>query len=204
MEDEMARRKGERLRQKSGLRGKLLELTFQGFNVRHAGVGHVNDLKSKKRDCLEFAKDPGKRWLTLFGPFGCGKTHLAAAIANYRLVAGDPVHFATVPDLLDHIRSGYDDGSYEEIINDLSTVGLLILDDFGAHRGTEWAEERLFQIVNSRDVDNLPTVFTSNLSPSQVGGRIGSRMTEGLGVGGSIIIHLDLKDQRPNAQRRIH
>ena len=203
MEDEMAKRKGERLRQKSGLRGKLLELTFSNFDVRHAGREHIKDLTSKKEDCVGFAKEPGKRWLTIFGPFGCGKTHLAAAIANHCLINGSPVHFATVPDLLDHIRSGYDDGSYEEIINDLSTVGLLVLDDFGVNKSTDWVEEKLFQVVNARDVDNLPMVFTSNLSPGMIGGRIGSRMTEGLGVEGSIVLHLDVGDQRPNAKRRV-
>ena len=55
---------------------------------------------------LRFARDP-QGWLVLMGGYGAGKTHLAAAIANYRIALGHPALFVVVPDLLDYLRATY-------------------------------------------------------------------------------------------------
>ena len=65
----------------------------------------------------------------LEGPYGCGKTHLAAAIGNQRLAHGDMVLFITTPDLLDHLRSTYGPSSeigYDEMFDRIRGAHLLI------------------------------------------------------------------------------
>ena len=63
-----------------------------------------------------------KGWLLLQGGFGCGKTHLAAAIANFTVGMGVPTLFLTVPDLLDTLRFAYDDpeATFEQRFDEIS------------------------------------------------------------------------------------
>lgn len=103
-------------------------------------------------------------WLVLSGGCGCGKTHLAAAVANATLDRLT-VLFAVVPDLLDQLRAAYAPGSdysFDDRFRAIRDVGMLILDDFGTENTTEWAREKLFQIINYRLNEQLPLVITTN------------------------------------------
>lgn len=116
-----------------------------------------------------FAEDP-QGWLVIRGEHGCGKTHLAAAIANKALAGGLSVFFAVVPDLLDHLRATFAPSSettYDELFERVRNAELLVLDDLGAHQSSPWAEEKLFQIVNYRTLLPLPTVVSTNLQPGE-------------------------------------
>ena len=129
---------------------------------------------------VEYAKRP-QGWLVLFGNYGVGKTHLAAAIANHALKRQIQVLFAIVPDLLDHLRSTFGPSSeveYDERFEMIRTVPLLVLDDLGTENTTPWAREKLFQIMNYRYNDALPTVITSNRKPEDIDPRIFSRMSD--------------------------
>ncbi len=142
----------------------LRHMTFENFK------GTRNELLQKEREALEmacnqardFARQP-EGWLVLEGAHGCGKTHLAAAIANARLAEGQPVRLMFIPDLLDHLRSTFSGDSkisYDEFFEKLKKSPLLILDDVGGHTTTPWAQEKLFQLINYRYSARLPTVFT--------------------------------------------
>ena len=78
------------------------------------------------------------------GETGCGKTHLAAAIANYAVESGIPTLFITVPDMLDSLRFSYNnpDTTFEQRFEEIRTAPLLILDDFGTENATPWAQEK--------------------------------------------------------------
>ena len=109
-----------------------------------------------------YAEDPSG-WLVFTGPSGSGKTHLAAAIANGVLEAGSPVFFVFVPDLLDHLRSAFaptSELSFDQLFEQVRNAPFLVLDDFGAHSSTPWAQEKLYQVLNHRHSNRLPTVFT--------------------------------------------
>lgn len=127
----------------------------------------------------EFARAP-KSWLLLEGGYGCGKTHLAAAIANFAVNNGMPTLFITVPDLLDSLRFSYDDPetTFERRFEEIRNAGLLILDDFGTQNATPWAQEKLFQIINYRYINKLPTVITTNLMLDEIEARIRSRLQD--------------------------
>ena len=119
-------------------------------------------------------------WLLLEGGYGCGKTHLAAAIANYSVNMGKSTLFITVPDLLDSLRFAYGDPetTFEQRFEEIRNSELLILDDFGTHNATPWAQEKLFQIINYRYINKLPTVITTNLMLDEIEGRIRSRLQD--------------------------
>ncbi|HWE61687.1 MAG TPA: ATP-binding protein [Chloroflexota bacterium] len=149
----------------------------------------------------QFAANP-EGWLVIMGSYGVGKTHLAAAIGNYRLSAGQPVLFQVVPDLLDHLRSAYAPGSeagYDELFESIRQVSLLILDDLGTQISTQWAQEKLFQLLNHRHNFKLPTVITTNNSLDEIGGRLASRMSD---PQLSYCVTIDAGDFRSGADNR--
>ena len=106
--------------------------------------------------------------LFLHGEKGTGKTKLAAIIANERAGAGKPVLFASVPDLMADIRASFSSGGTSERVQAVKETPFLVLDDLGAEKMTEWVGEQLFCIVNHRYNEQLPTVVTSNYSPTQI------------------------------------
>ncbi len=116
--------------------------TFDNFTINemHKPIEReslVHALMSAKR----FAEQVDG-WLLLEGSYGCGKTHLAAAVANTRLAQGDNVLFITAPDLLDHLRSAYapnSESGYDDLFDRVRNVGLLILDDLGVENPSPWA-----------------------------------------------------------------
>jgi len=116
----------------------------------------------------------------LRGKYGCGKTHLAAAVANVAVSMGIKTLFITVPDLLDTLRYSYSGSgpNFEERFEEIRQSHLLILDDFGTQNATEWAQEKLFQIINYRYINKLPLVVTTNLDLDQIEGRIRSRLED--------------------------
>jgi DNA replication protein DnaC len=129
---------------------------------------------------LEYAKRP-RGWLVLLGSYGAGKTHLAAAITNYNIDLGRPAIFVVVPDLLDHLRAAFGPNSESGVDERLETIRetpLLVLDDLGAHHSTPWAQEKLFQILNSRYNSRLPTVVTTNQRLEELDPRVASRLVD--------------------------
>ncbi len=148
--------------------------TFESFNADVSGV------RRAYVRAMEYAKRP-QGWLILFGNYGVGKTHLAAAIANEALRRNYRVLFTIVPDLLDHLRSTFGPSSeveYDERFETIRDVALLVLDDLGTENTTAWAREKLFQIINHRYNFALPTVITSNRKPEDIDPRIFSRMSD--------------------------
>jgi DNA replication protein DnaC len=178
-EQEMARL--DQLQRVSQL-GMLENNTFDNFLSEGIGLtpGKQRNLKMAYDRALAYAQNP-EGWLVLKGGYGCGKTHLAAAIANHRLSLGHPVLFVNTPDLLDHLRSTYSPNSavsYDHRFEQVRNSPLLILDDFGAQSNTEWAQEKLYQIFNHRYAGKLPTIITTNEELESVEMRMRSRLVD--------------------------
>ena len=177
---ELEHKRAEQLRQVSNLQ-YLGYMNFETFvaDGRALNPDQQRNLRRAYEAALNYARQP-KDWLLFRGGYGCGKTHLAASIANYRLERGQPALFVVVPDLLDHLRGAYSPSSatsYDQRFEQVRDHPLLILDDLGTESHTPWADEKLFQIFNYRYNARIPTVITTNCELEEIEIRIRSRLT---------------------------
>lgn len=195
-EQERKRKRRQQLQEISNL-GAFASKRFETFNPRVPGVHEAFEIT------FEFAKNPDG-WLLLVGPNGCGKTHLAAAIANECLEAGSVVLFATVPDLLDHLRAAFAPDAaeiYDQLFARMREAEVLVLDDLGTQQSSPWANEKLFQLLNYRYNSGFPTVITANPRGLQATDeRIRSRLSD---IALVATLNLDrARDYRPNNPHR--
>jgi len=164
---------------------QLSHLTFENFETRGNKSAkfmtpqEVNSLEMAKEAAETFARNP-QNWLLLEGRNGCGKTHLAAAIANYAVSIGVPTLFVTVPELFRLLRSTFSDPeiTFASRFEDINNASLLIMDDFGTQHASSWVQEQLFQIINYRYINRLPTVINTNLVLDEIESRIRSRLQD--------------------------
>ena len=189
--EHMAAEHADQLRRDSHI-DQLAAKTFENFLPD--GVSPDPAVRATVRRAYEnsraFAANPDK-WLLLGGTYGCGKTHLAAAIANQCIAAGHAVLFLNVPDLLDRLRAGFAPGaddSYADRFGEICNAPILILDDLGTESPTAWAVEKLYQILNYRYNAKLPTVITTNRELKDIEPRVASRLSDA-----EIVVNLYLR-----------
>lgn len=135
---------------------------------------------------------------------GSGKTSWACKIMShyFRKVA-----FATgleneglyifLPTFLEDLRDYYDtkDPDFEQVLSMVKDCKLLIVDDIGAERVTEWVRERMVSIINTRVSNNLATIYTSNLSPEELREELGDRISSRV-LGSSKVVEITGGDRR--------
>jgi len=193
---EIEQRRLQDLRRASNL-GLLTRMTFDTFVPEGHGLNPQmqDNLRKAYKRAFSYAQQP-QGWLILKGNFGCGKTHLAAAIANYQVEHALPVLFVVVPDLLDHLRAAFAPDSavsFDRRFETVRTAPLLILDDLGAQSSTPWAQEKLYQILNYRYNAQLATVISMNFELEDLDPRLRSRIAE---LDWSSVVHIQAPDYR--------
>lgn len=109
------------------------------------------------------------RGIIFHGPVGVGKTHLAAAIVNY----GMKKHYLfciiqSTPEMFFHIRQ-----QNFQFVNALMDCDLLVLDDFGRERATDFVQETLFTVINARYEKQKPVIITTNIGPKTLRKNLG-------------------------------
>ncbi len=124
-----------------------------------------------------------QKGILLHGLPGRGKSHLMAAHGKRWMEAGLAVAFQTMSGLLALLRRGYDEDLFDERLQFVSSrTDILMLDDVGAEKVSEWGEEKLYMIVDTRLNSKLPLFITTNLTEKQLESRyhprIASRLRE--------------------------
>jgi DNA replication protein DnaC len=157
-------------------------MTFKTFDAKRLNLPleQRQNLGAAYQVALQYAESP-EGWLVFQGVNGSGKTHLAAAIVNYRYEARKPATFVVVPEFLDHLRKTFNPESrvsYDQLFEAVKTAPLLVLDDFGEQSTTPWAQEKLYQVINYRYNARLATVITTSNSLDEIESRIASRLVD--------------------------
>ena len=157
------------------------DMTFASFEI--SGLNNKNEVNNTLEVAFNTTQNYARHlngWLLLMGSYGCGKTHLAAAIANEVVSMGVQTLFLTVPDLLDWLRYsfGSQETTYESRFEEIKNIRFLVLDDLGTQNTTPWAREKLFQILNHRYTHKLPTVITTNTALNEIDERMASRLQD--------------------------
>jgi DNA replication protein DnaC len=187
------------IRESSGLVGKLADMRLEGFKPsRHTQSAY--DWAVKYLDSW-----PVKTGGLLIGPFGSGKTHLSAAVANALIDMGVKVKFMAGFDLLERIRRSYDKPAADgpDVCESVASAEVLVYDDLGNERIAsddrgEWAREKILRVFYWRDVHQRPTIVTSNYTKGELGAKIGfATLSRILGLCGEpIVMPADTPDYR--------
>ncbi|MCD7845537.1 MAG: ATP-binding protein [Oscillospiraceae bacterium] len=105
--------------------------------------------------------------LLLWGDVGTGKSYTAACIANALLETGAPVLMTNFSKILNQLGSMYSEERYQYIAS-FSSFELLIIDDLGIERGTEYAVEQVYAVIDERYKSKKPLIITTNLTIRQI------------------------------------
>lgn len=149
-------------------------MTFSEFKARPSEPS----VQVAAQAALDFVRDD-RTILTFSGPNGTGKTHLAVAIAHEMALAGKTPIFWSVAFLLDAIKRTFNDDSAPDVFTPCLDADVLVLDDLGAEKASDWVAEKLFMILDYRYMHEAKTVVTTNLEPmSGLPPRISSRLCD--------------------------
>lgn len=157
---EETKRKVDSLRQLSMMDTRLKNATFANYQVTSDNARGIAVAKRFVNQFDRMCEDG--RGLLLYGGVGTGKSYTAAAIANSLLEKMRPVIMTSFIRLLEEM-SGYE--SNAAYLARLNQAQLLIIDDLGAERGSDYALEKVYDIVDSRYRSKKPMILTTNLDP---------------------------------------
>jgi len=169
-----------RLFRGSGLGERFKNCSFENFRKRPG----TEKAYAKARDYADNITSNIRtgKGLIIFGEYGNGKSHLAAAVVNTAIQLGRTAIFERVPALLAKIRETYQGGEVTEhqIMRALTDADLVVLDDAGAEKWTSWTEPTLYTIIDERYTHNKAVILTTNSSLDGLEENVGPRAMDRL------------------------
>jgi DNA replication protein DnaC len=168
-----------RLLAMAGIPERYRSCSFKSFSTVNTDDGQAHQLLAARtrseRYVDEFLTEEGRfteRGLLFTGPNGVGKTHLAVAVLS-RLIERFRVHavFADCTALIHRLQNTFEPGSpraKRDVLDPILHGEILLLDDLGAQKSSEWVNEILYLILNERYSSRLPTLVTTNLRMESV------------------------------------
>lgn len=165
------------------LSGARISRRFQQHTIENYTVNPKNRAAvATIKNFLQNFKQNSGAGLMMVGPVGTGKTHLGVATLKELIKMGIPGACVTVPELLADIRQSYrdNDNHGSKLLELVKTIPVLMLDDLGTEKVSDWVQETLFVIINARYEDMLTTIVTTNFTPEDLEKRIGDRLVSRL------------------------
>ena len=165
MDEFKDRQKQEELERKKRIcfaESNMFNWTFENDDGKNEKIS--NAMKNYVKNFTEFKKD-GKG-LLLYGTVGTGKTYFAACIANALIDEGYSVLMTNFARLTNSIQGTFE--GKNEFIDSLQRYTLLIIDDLGAERKSDFMQEQVFAIIDARYRSSLPMIITSNLTAEEI------------------------------------
>lgn len=160
---------------RAGLIGDLAKATFDTYLPRNDWDG-VEDVKGR---AIEYTKQAlvgvmEQPVLLMHGQWGTGKSHLAAAVIREGLGAGKKCFFRNWLDYLQRLKNSWDNQGdpdkerEEDIINELRTGAIIVIDDLDKGNASDWMRRVLYPVLNSRTNEGKPTIITLNYGPDDI------------------------------------
>lgn len=158
------------------------------------------DLKRALKGAMAWAEGKATH-LVLVGPVGTGKSHLARAAVAQMQAKGISARYHNVGDMIDRLRAGYKDDSYEAVFTEYTWSDPLVMDDLGEQRPTpnsEFTIEVLERIVDMRLNNECPTMFTTNYTQHLLAARTSLRLASRVYSlkDGVTVVLINAEDQR--------
>ena len=187
--------KMQRIMGRSGIRELHMNCSFDNYRVENDG----------QRKALALAREYAAGFDNSIASFvfsgrpGTGKNHLAAAIGNDLILRGKSVLIVTVADLMSSMKGTFSGGSditEERLLQDLSHVDLLVIDEIGMQSESRYEKVIINQIVDRRSSSKRPTGMLSNLDPAGMNGLLGERVMDRMRLGTSLWVRFDWESYR--------
>lgn len=178
------------LRNASGIPVRYEAMTLSSYVARERGQRLAVAVCQRFAEAWPVQYEQGRSLVFVGGP-GTGKTHLACAIGSAVIESHlATVRFATAAGMLREIRSTYrreSERSEADAMDEFTRCELLILDEIGAQLGSEYEKTVMFEVVNERYQQVLPTILVSNLNADDLEAYLGQRVMDRLRETGVVV-----------------
>ena len=184
---------------RSGIRTLHQGCSFENYKATTTNQKIVRE--KARLYAVDFDKSMGG--FIFCGNPGTGKNHLAAAICNDLLRRGKTVLIITVADIMSSMRetfNGTSADSEEKLIDKLSSVDLLVIDEIGVQNESRYEKVIINQIIDRRTSSRRPTGLLSNLDEAGLNRQLGERVMDRMKLGGTLWLNFDWESYRENVR----
>lgn len=183
--------KGRKQRlERIGLPPRMADVRWRDYVPATNTAGEFKSICREYATNWEITKSEGAN-LIMTGKTGNGKTHLASVLCKQVAAenTAQPI-YATASQMLRYVRGSYNDSGYTEdqALNRYALADLLVLDEVGVKLSSDSARSMLFEVVDIRYQERLPTIMISNLSVGEIEEQVDERMVDRLSENGTLMV----------------